>query len=145
MKKTLLTTWLITAVTGCALSHEPAHEPVAEHSELEVTRQFTGTTLSPDPVIMQVLELAESGILTDVRMTRSLPAQIIATGPENVLTCISSTSGRWLLSQQECEYMSEESCTARGGQFHSCASPCRHDPMAEACVLSCVPVCSFAQ
>ena len=145
MKKTLLTIWLISTVTGCALSHEPAHEPVAELSELEVTRQFTGTTLSPDPVIMQVLELAESGILTDVRMTRSLPAQIIATGPENVLACISSANSRWLLSQQECEYMSEESCTARGGQFHPCASPCRHDPGAETCLLSCVPVCSFAQ
>ena len=145
MKKTLLTTWLIIAMTGCAFPYEPAHEPVAEHAELEVTRQFTGTTLSPDPVMTQVLELAESGILSDVRMTRSLPAQIIATGPENVLACISSANSRWLVSQQECEYMSEESCTARGGQFHPCASACRHDPEAEACVLSCVPVCSFAQ
>ena len=141
MKKTLLTLWIFIAVSGCASPHEQE----AEHSELEVTRQFIGTTLSPDPVMEQVIELTEAGILSDVRMTRSMPAQIIATGPENVLACISSGESRWLLSEQECEYMSEETCTAQGGEFDPCASPCRHYPEAEVCVLSCVPVCSFAR
>jgi len=139
MKNTLLITWIMLALAGCTSLHEPA----AEHSELEVTRQFTGTILSPDPIIKQILALADAGILTDVCMTRSVPAQIIATGPENVLACISSPGGRWLAPQQECEYMSEEACTARGGQFNPCASVCRHDPKAETCVLSCVPVCGF--
>ena len=141
MKKTLLTICIFIAVAGCASPHEPE----AEHSELEVTRRFTGTTQSPDPVMAQVLELADAGILSDVSMTRSLPAQIIATGPENVLACISSGDSRWLLSHQECEFMSEEACTTLGGEFDPCASPCRHDPEAEACILSCVPVCRFAQ
>lgn len=139
MKKILPITCIMLALAGYAFPPEY----VAEYAEVEVTRQFIGTTLSPDPVVQQVLDLADAGILTDVQMTRSIPAQIIATGPENVLACISSPAGRWLVPQQECEYMSEEACTARKGQFDPCASACRHDPDAESCVLMCVPVCSF--
>ncbi len=141
MKNTLLTAWIMLALTGCA----SVHEPVAEHSELVVTRQFIGTTQSPDPVIAQVLELADAGILTDIIMTRSIPAQIVATGPENVLACLSSPDGRWLVAQQECEYMGEEACTSRGGQFNPCASACRNNTETDVCALSCVPVCRFTQ
>ena len=130
-------------LAGCASTQE-SQDINAENSEVEVTRQFTGSTMTPDPVMQQVLELSKAGVLKDVRMTRSIPAQITATGPENVLACISSEGSRWLEEHQECEFMAEETCTELGGQFNPCASACRNDPEAMACVLMCVQVCSFA-
>lgn len=52
--------------------------------------------------------------------------------------------GNWLTAFQECEYISEETCTELGGSFDPCTSACRHDPTAEVCTEQCVPVCSFA-
>lgn len=131
---------LALVLAGCASTQET----VGENSEVEVTRQFTGSTMTPDPVMQQVMELSKAGVLKNVRMTRSIPAQITATGPENVLACISSEGSRWLEEQQECEYMAEETCAELGGEFNPCASACRNDPDAMVCVLMCVPVCSFS-
>ncbi|KEI69553.1 hypothetical protein [Endozoicomonas elysicola] len=131
-------------LAGCASTQE-SQEVMAENSEVEVTRQFTGSTMTPDPVMQQVMELSKAGVLKNVRMTRSIPAQITATGPENVLACISSEGSRWLEEQQECEYMAEEICAELGGDFDPCASACRNDPEAMVCVLMCVQVCSFAE
>ena len=126
------------ALSGCALTSHIE----AERLQADVTRQFFGSKSVPDTVIMQVMELKEAGILTDVHMTRSIPAQITATGPENVLACLASEGSRWLEEQQECEYMEEKTCTDLGGQFNACASACGDDP-GMACVMMCVPVCSF--
>lgn len=135
---------LVLFLAGCASTQETP-EVVAEHSEVEVTRQFVGTTSMPDPVIHQVMELSKAGVLKDVRMTRSIPAQITATGPESVLACVSTEGGRWLEEQQECEYLAEDTCTELGGDFDPCASSCRHDSQAEVCNLMCVSVCRFAE
>ena len=126
-------------LTGCAANQESAH------STSEVTRQFTGSTQNPDTVSQQVLELSKVGVLKDVRMTRSIPAQITATGPENVLSCMSVEGNTWVAEHQECEFMNEKSCSDLGGEFNACASACRNDPEAEICIMMCVPVCSFSK
>ncbi|WP_299734935.1 hypothetical protein [uncultured Endozoicomonas sp.] len=126
-------------LTGCAATQESAQ------SSTEVTRQFYGSTQNPDTVSRQTLELSKAGVLKNVRMTRSIPAQITATGPENVLSCISVEGNKWVAEHQECEYMDENTCTDLGGEFNACASACRNDPKAEICIMMCVPVCSFAK
>ena len=99
------------ALSGCALTSHIE----AERSQADVTRQFFGSKSVPDTVMMQVMELKEAGILTDVHMTRSIPAQITATGPENVLACLASEGSRWLEEQQECEYMEGKNLHRSGG------------------------------
>ncbi|USE36182.1 hypothetical protein [Endozoicomonas sp. SCSIO W0465] len=133
---------LAVLLAGCASTQE-SPEVNAENLEVEVTRQFTGTTMTPDPVLQQVSELSEAGILKNVRMTRSIPSQITATGPERVLACVSSEGSRWLEEHQECEFMAEETCAELGGEFNPCASSCRNDPDAMVCNLMCVAVCRF--
>ncbi|WP_067515863.1 hypothetical protein [Endozoicomonas ascidiicola] len=125
-------------LTGCAATQESAQ------SNTEVTRQFNGSTQNPDMVSRQTLELSKAGVLKNVRMTRSIPAQITATGPENVLSCISVEGNKWVTEHKECEYMDENTCTDLGGEFNACASACRNDPEAEICIMMCVPVCGFA-
>ncbi|MEI7579531.1 MAG: hypothetical protein WCJ58_05880 [bacterium] len=54
--------------------------------------------------------------------------------------------GTWLevaSEYQECENATEAYCAGYGGKFNICASPCRHNPEAEACTMNCVAVCSF--
>ncbi|WP_257295539.1 hypothetical protein [Endozoicomonas sp. YOMI1] len=129
-------------LAGCASTQE-SQEVDAENPEVAVTRQFTGSIMTPDPVMQQVMALSKAGVLKEVRMTRAIPAQITATGPENVLACIASEASRWLEEHQECEFMAEETCTELGGEFNPCESPCRHDPDAMVCNLMCVQVCKF--
>ncbi|WP_422444616.1 MULTISPECIES: hypothetical protein [unclassified Endozoicomonas] len=129
-------------LAGCASTQE-SQQANAEKPEAVVTRQFTGSTMTPDPVMQQVMALSQAGVLKDVRMTRSIPAQITATGPENVLACIATEGSRWLEEHQECEFMAEETCTQLGGEFNPCASSCRNDPDAMVCNLMCVQVCKF--
>ncbi|MBO9496873.1 hypothetical protein J7438_22695 [Thalassotalea sp. G20_0] len=129
-------------LAGCASTQE-SQKVNAETSEVAVTRQFTGSTMTPDPVMQQVMALSQAGVLKDVRMTRSIPARITATGPENVLACIATEGSRWLEEHQECEFMAEETCTQLGGEFNPCASSCRNDPDAMVCNLMCVQVCKF--
>jgi membrane-bound inhibitor of C-type lysozyme len=54
-------------------------------------------------------------------------------------------SGIWYVDNNTCEInsFSEEECKAKGGEFNSCASACRHDPKAQMCTLQCVLTCSF--
>ena len=125
-------------LSGCALTSQTE----SEGTHAEVTRQFLGSKAVPDTVMLQVMELKDAGVLKDVRITRSIPAQITATGPENVLACVASEGSRWFEHQQECEYMEEKTCTDLGGEFTPCASACRDDP-GMACIMMCVPVCSF--
>ena len=49
--------------------------------------------------------------------------------------------GNWLPEFNECEYISEDSCSDMNGTFMECESACRHDPEAEMCTEQCVPVC----
>ena len=144
MKK-IISTMLVSLtvlLAGCASTLE-SQDVNATSPEVAVTRQFTGSTMTPDPVMQQVMALSKAGVLKDVRMTRSIPARITATGPENVLACLSAEGSRWLEEHQECEFMAEETCTELGGEFNFCASSCRHDPDAMVCNLMCVQVCQF--
>ena len=51
--------------------------------------------------------------------------------------------GTFVAAVNECEYVSEDWCTAQVGDFNECASACRNDPEAQICTLQCVPVCSL--
>jgi hypothetical protein len=53
------------------------------------------------------------------------------------------SGGTWVSEFNECEGLSAQQCTSKGGTFSECASPCRHDSKAEICVQMCVPVCKF--
>ena len=54
-------------------------------------------------------------------------------------------SGTYIEEFDECEYISEESCTVLGGEYFPCESACRHDPDYPdvICTMQCVPVCAF--
>ncbi len=54
-----------------------------------------------------------------------------------------ANNGIWSEEFLECENVSKDWCERNGGQFEDCASPCRHDKAATACILMCVPVCQF--
>ena len=51
--------------------------------------------------------------------------------------------GTYLAAFDECEDVSQASCTEMGGSFDECASACRHLPETVMCTSQCVPVCSF--
>lgn len=53
--------------------------------------------------------------------------------------------GVWYSSENICEInsLSESQCTAKGGVWNGCASPCRHDPKAEVCIMMCALTCTF--
>ena len=121
---------LTMSLTGCA--------NLQEHPT-EVSGQFTASAQK----IAQVQQLEKEGIIKDVVIMESDPAQIIASGPENVMACLSSEGGKWLQEHNECEYMNRNQCESLGGSYNECASACRHDPEAQICILLCVQVCEF--
>ena len=130
----LIITALVT-LTGCT--------SMTEKGQTEVTRQFMGTDIPNDPMLQQVRELEQMQVLNHVVVNESFPVQITATGPENVLACLSNLDGRWIEEKKECEQMDAQTCKAQGGQFNECASACRNNPEADICFQVCVPVCSF--
>ena len=52
-------------------------------------------------------------------------------------------NGTWINISKECESITKEQCDILTGTFNECASPCRNDPRANMCVMSCVPVCKL--
>lgn len=108
-----------------------------------VTERFEAAREQPDTITNQVMDLTAKGILTNVRITRSIPAQITATGPRRVLECVASRGSKWIVEANECEWMSEVTCTSLGGRFEPCESACRNTPNAEVCTMNCVAVCKF--
>lgn len=120
-------------LTGCA--------SISSKVDDAVTRQFVVSQQAME----HVHQLEKAGILTNVVVMESEPAQVIASGSEKVLACVSSEGGRWLQEYSECEYMPKQQCDNLGGEYNECASACRHDPEAMMCVLMCVQVCSFSE
>lgn len=51
--------------------------------------------------------------------------------------------GFYVAEHVECENISEETCEEMGGTFDGCGSACRHEPEGVACIMMCVPFCSF--
>ncbi|MRI32854.1 hypothetical protein EOPP23_07630 [Endozoicomonas sp. OPT23] len=122
-------------LTGCA-SHSTEKPPV--------TKVFKGSNQKPDPILQQAMELDKAGIIKVQMVTRSLPPQIKATGPEKILSCLSQPNGRWIQQYNECELSEQNSCESTGGQFNGCASACRHMEGEVMCIQACVPVCSYS-
>ena len=52
-------------------------------------------------------------------------------------------NGTWLEDYDECEGLDRDVCEEADGTYDNCASACRHDPTAGACIQLCVEVCSF--
>ena len=120
-------------LTGCAST--------GAKIDNSVTKQFVAS----EQVVEQIIELEKQGIITNVMVMESNPAQVVATGSEKVLACVSSEGGRWLQEYNECEYLPRQQCENLGGEFNECASACRHDPEAMMCILMCVQVCQFSE
>ena len=57
-------------------------------------------------------------------------------------SCIQS-GGTWVANYKECEWISEDTCTALDGSFNECDSACRHESSPVACTTNCVAVCNF--
>ena len=51
--------------------------------------------------------------------------------------------GLFLSEFNECENISEATCTDLGGTFDACGSACRHEPDDVVCTQQCIQVCSF--
>lgn len=124
-------------ITGCASSTGTT----TIKTDDSVTRQFVAS----EQAVEQVIELQKQGVLTNVKVMESAPAQVVATGAEKVLACVSSEGGRWLQEYNECEYLPKQQCEELGGEYNECASACRHDPDAMMCILMCVQVCQFSE
>jgi|SRR3989344_2314944 len=55
-----------------------------------------------------------------------------------------NAGGKWLPQYGECEGgLDANQCSLAGGTLNECASACRNDPNAQACIMLCVPVCQF--
>lgn len=63
-------------------------------------------------------------------------------GPETICR---DAGGIWLAKFRECSRMQagKRWCKANSGKFDPCASACRHKPDATACIMVCVPTCTF--
>ena len=120
-------------LSGCASTGSTVDE--------SVTQQFVAS----QQAVEQVYQLEKAGVLSNVLVMESDPAQVVATGPRNVLACISSEGGRWLQEHNECEYLPQLQCEKLGGEYNECASACRHNPAAQICIMMCVQVCQFSE
>jgi hypothetical protein len=69
--------------------------------------------------------------------------QQVASSPTNTQQSCTGVGGKWIAEYSECEGLREEQCQELNGNFNECASACRHDPTAEACIMLCVPVCTY--
>ncbi len=93
-------------------------EPMTTEPSLAVSRYFH--------IVAGVL--TEGAHVTPVAHTAS--AQCVA------------NKGTWSYEFGECTGVSAQVCTKLiGGDFHQCASACRHDPAAQICTAQCVQVC----
>lgn len=54
--------------------------------------------------------------------------------------CIQN-KGKWLADSNECENITEAVCRKMDGKYTECASPCRNNSSASACIQRCVKVC----
>lgn len=70
------------------------------------------------------------------------PAGTVETGSTNAQKC-ASQGGTWSEEYKECTGIGANSCQEIGGTFNECASACRHDPNAQACIMMCVQVCTL--
>ncbi len=122
-------------LTGCA-GYSTEKPPV--------TKVFKGSNQKPDPVLKQAMALDKAGVIKVQMVTRSLPPQIKATGPDKILSCISQPNARWLQHQNECEFTDQKSCESIGGTYNGCASACRHMSGDVMCIQVCIPVCSYS-
>ncbi len=86
----------------------------------------------------------ENGNLVEIKKETSVgekPAgKVSANSSEG--KCVNA-GGQWSAEHKECMGVGSESCVAIGGTFNECASACRHNPKAEACIMMCVQVCTF--
>jgi hypothetical protein len=72
--------------------------------------------------------------------TSTTSGKVSADSPEG--KCV-NVGGTWSAEYKECTGTSADTCKAIGGTYNECASACRHDPKAQACVMMCVAVCTL--
>lgn len=119
------------------------------------------------PILVVILiALAVGGYMFIQKQTKPvvLPQPVIQPSSSPVASPVATTSAEpayWKtvcknfindpkIKYKECgmgsEYNSADDkkmCEEIGGQYVSCASPCRHDPPGTMCVQMCVPLCTF--
>ena len=72
--------------------------------------------------------------------TSTTTGKVSENSPEG--KCVNS-GGTWSKEYKECAGVDSDVCSAIGGTFNECASACRHNPKAEACIMMCVQICTF--
>jgi hypothetical protein len=80
-----------------------------------------------------------SGELTEV-LNNAPSENSAAVSKEKACT---SKGGTWSQEYRECAGVDGATCTSIGGTYNECASACRHNPKAEACIMMCVQVCQL--
>lgn len=95
------------------------NEPMTTKPSVGVTRYFKaeGNTL------VEIKSAGSTSVTTEEKCTQQ--------------------KGTWSAQYKECTGIEKAACTAIGGTFNECASACRNDPNAQACILLCVQVCEF--
>ena len=135
MKKIYIFLILTGFISGCA--------HIFSKSINETETRLISLSNGQHDFMEQVKELEREGIIEGVEVVESKITSLRITGPKSVLACLQEPEGRWIAGQAECEYMTKSQCEALQGEFHECASVCRHNPEATMCIQMCVPVCKF--
>lgn len=108
--------------------------PPVKHSKFDYVLFYAATALLAINIVLVNYLIGENTALQkDVQRTVQITLSQACT----------KYQGTWIPDFNECEGLTESICTQMGGQFNECASACRNDPGAEACIELCVPVCSF--
>ena len=85
----------IASVTACTKNEQKEEQKKVNHVQQDViTMTLTGSTKSPDPILVKVLALEKKGILSNVVVMESFPVQIRVTGPRNVINELASISNK---------------------------------------------------
>jgi hypothetical protein len=85
----IVTFALVLVVTGCATDNARTPAPIpsapSQNSEPMERAVIVGSAENPDPVLTRVRELEERGLVKDVVVRESFPAQIQLTAPRSII------------------------------------------------------------
>lgn len=102
-------------------------------------------TAQPSVGVSKYFEV-KNGSLVEIKdetpPTPSAAGGTVEAGQTQAQQC-ASIGGTWSAQYKECTGISQTACQEIGGTFNKCASACRHNPDAEACIMMCVQVCTF--
>jgi hypothetical protein len=106
-----------------------------------------GRVISTDKILVPNVQenhatTTPSATSTPTGGTSPNPSGTVESGSSSGQAC-AAQGGTWSSQHKECTGVSQNSCQELGGTWNDCASACRHDPNAQACIMMCVQVCTL--